>query len=199
MRMVGPSSEEEMIAAFLKAEIDSPRFQNQFILPKLGMDGRDRRIVDAPNLLDSEENNYRAELLQGRGYVSRSHSFAGFPRDVIWSKVLLEEADFRSIKYGNWPAWVKFSNGTRWTWQAAENFRLGRICGETLQDIFGTIRRLVAGERLPPLILVAESASAPHLVLLEGHVRATSFLLAGGPPLDAILGYSKNMDQWAPF
>jgi hypothetical protein len=118
---------------------------------------------------------------------------------VLWSRAVLNEADFQRIKYGRWEEWIKFSNGTRYTVQAADNFRQGAISGPVLRDIFGTIRRLVAGERLPPILLVGSSLNASEFVLLEGHVRATSFLLVGGKPIDALVGVSGNIKQWVPY
>lgn len=199
LNILGPASEAEMVGAFLQGEIDSPRFQD-YILPNLDAAPRGRALIDQPDFNDGGENDYRASLLEaGRGYERRSLLFAGFPHDVVWSRALLAEPDFETVKYGKWAPWIQYSDGTRWTRRAAENFRQGKLRGETVQDIVGTLRRLAAGERLAPIIMVGKSLGATEFVLLEGHVRSTAFLLAGGSPMEALVGVSPDIPNWLPY
>src|SRR5207244_3011939 len=62
VRMIRRASEDEVIAAFLQAEIDSDRHAAK-ILKELQADGWPQSSVDSPNLGDPEENAYRRSLL----------------------------------------------------------------------------------------------------------------------------------------
>jgi len=58
MRTIRDASEDEVVAAFLQAEIDSDRHA-QKILTELHADGRPKSIVDSPDFEDHEGNAYR--------------------------------------------------------------------------------------------------------------------------------------------
>jgi hypothetical protein len=115
---IGPATENEMIAAFLRAEIDSSRYGNNFVKTSLAQRRLQRNIIDSPNLADAVENDVRKELMRYRGYDARSHLFAGFPIDVRWRRVRLDASDFESMRYINdartrTPHWTNLSDGTR--------------------------------------------------------------------------------------
>src|SRR5689334_13998917 len=65
---IGPATENEMIAAFLRAEIDSSRYGNNFVKTGLAQLRLERNIIDAPNLADAVENDVRRQLMRYRGY-----------------------------------------------------------------------------------------------------------------------------------
>src|SRR5436189_6456773 len=88
----GPATENDMIAAFLRAEIDSSRY-GRFIEPVLAEVGLDRRIIDQPDLVDEAQNRLRKRLLAFRGYP-QEFLFRGFPLDATWRRVGLEPRDF---------------------------------------------------------------------------------------------------------
>jgi hypothetical protein len=52
---IGPATENEMIAAFLRAEIDSSRYGNNFVKTSLAQRRLQRNIIDSPNLADAVE------------------------------------------------------------------------------------------------------------------------------------------------
>jgi hypothetical protein len=64
----GAATEDEMIAAFLRAEIDSSRYGNNFVLTGLIQLGLERSIIDVPNCANAAENAIRRTLIQYRGY-----------------------------------------------------------------------------------------------------------------------------------
>ena len=78
MRRLRPSSEAEMVALFLRAELPAARFRDKL---------RPERLITAPNLDDPAENQAREQLLtQHREYGTRTGLFDGFPRDVCWDR-----------------------------------------------------------------------------------------------------------------
>lgn len=56
MELIGPSSEAEMVLAFLRAEADSPRHGQYFA-------GLDRRLIDDPDITDRVQNLRRKAAL----------------------------------------------------------------------------------------------------------------------------------------
>jgi hypothetical protein len=58
---------------------------------------------------------------------------------------------------------------------------------------------VVGAARFPPLILVTTGLGGGDLVVLEGHVRLTAFMLARGqlpPELEVMVGSSPAMTRW---
>jgi hypothetical protein len=99
MKVLETISEHVMVAAFLRAEIDSPRYQRH-ILDRLNQDRRPRAVVDNPNFLDNAENAYRAGLLAYRGYRNR-FIFSGFPDTVQWHSVSMTRGDLEAARVIN--------------------------------------------------------------------------------------------------
>ncbi len=65
-----------------------------------------------------------------------------------------------------------------------------------------TARAIDAGRQLVELIGVANDPDASSLVLMEGHTRATAYLLARKPPAEVIVlvGWSRSMEAtWQPW
>lgn len=113
MRIVGHSSEAEMVLAFLKAEVDSEEYPGS-IGRELLMQGYTRTIIDNADLKDLRENHARAMCLLGyRGFKQNRLLFNGFPDDVAWQRVSLTPGEVGQAKYINQPVWVARSAGTR--------------------------------------------------------------------------------------
>jgi hypothetical protein len=62
VRDVGPSSEDEVVATFLRAELHSTRF-GPAVASALERAGRRRTLVERPDLSDPAENALRRGLL----------------------------------------------------------------------------------------------------------------------------------------
>ena len=86
MRLLGRISEDEMIAVFLRGELESERFGE-----KLGamLGGRD--------LDDLDEHSRRALLEEHRAYESRDGLFGGFPQRVEWFHAALTRDEVLDI------------------------------------------------------------------------------------------------------
>lgn len=198
MRTIEKITEEEMVALFLQTEINSSRFSTS-ILHILKRDNVDRKVIDYPNLYDTAENAYRAALLgEFRGYKKNKEIFVDFPDDIQWERVLLNRQDLEQIKYINWDYWLEISDNTRLASEAAKKIGLGMIDEDEARGYWSVSDGLRKGLNLPELILVSKSKE-DSLVLLEGHVRLTAYLLKPEylpPELSAIAGYSDRMDEW---
>lgn len=194
MKILGPGSEREMVAAFLRAELDSGRYRHH-IAPRLAALGRSEEVLRAPDLASAQDNALRATLLdQVRGYLQREMLFKGFPVDLSWHHATLDASDLASLQCGNWPDWTAMAGGTRLIRDAANGFS-----PEILPHVRGVQARIAAGEPLAPIIVVGDSPHAATLVLLEGHVRASAFVLRDGGPVKALVGSSPGIARWIGY
>src|SRR5919198_3644488 len=114
MHVIAPSSEDEMIATFLRAELDSAGRFAGAVADALRRHGADPRVITSPSLEQDEENGLRRRILdEARGYSRREGLFAGFPGDVRWQRVALTRAELAAVRYIDYDYWVELSGGTR--------------------------------------------------------------------------------------
>jgi hypothetical protein len=195
MKQLETITEHHMVAAFLKAEVDSPRWKAG-IQGACNSMGITRTIIDEPDLNDINENDCRAKLLSPRGYPQKQAIFGGFPNDVQWIKVLLNPTDFQMIRVLNAQPWIDFTGGSRIAWDAAQNFKTDKIDNEVHRDICCVQKLLRDGESFPEIILVGKSLK-DNLVILEGHVRSMAYLMNDNDKeVVTILGLSEAIASW---
>ena len=192
------ATEDEMLAAFLMAEIDSSRYGPN-IRANLAARRLERRLIDAPNMTDSVENATRRQLIGNRGYENREALFAAFPRDVTWRRVELEAPDFDTMRYINdtkaGSYWANLSDGTRLVSAGARNLRQ-RPADPDTQQIGAIAQALRKGVRFPATNRSATPRGFFDL-LIEGHSRATAYVMehfAG--VVEAFVGSSPSMPSW---
>src|SRR6266481_682119 len=110
MQLLGLSSEEEMVLAFHRAEIDAPRYHRDYLvlLPQLGRARAD--LIDAPDLENAADNQDRVRLLGlRRGYGLNERLFRGFPSEITWQRYHLSLAEVGELRYANYPALLTLS------------------------------------------------------------------------------------------
>ena len=198
MKILERVAEHNMVSAFLKAEIDSPRW-GQHILRQLDDAKLPRSLVDTPDLENNQENGTRVQLLNYRGYNQNDFLFAGFPHATEWHTALLDVTDLKRLKVMNQEPWIQFSGGSRVAWDAAQNFISAKITNEVKTDISNAIKRLGSGISFPEIILVGESPES-DLIVLEGHVRVMALLTSEREvEATAIVGVSQHMSKWRFF
>lgn len=200
MRLLGPVSEDEVISAFLRAEVDSERYGEK-LRGLLARDRREPRVLRHPDLASERENRYRRRLLdEHRAYERREDMFGGFPRQIDWLRAALDRDEVLDILYIDWDWWLTLSGGSRSPRDAAGRIRAGVIAGVTAAEHESAARAFGKGV-VPELIAVTTPAHAP-LVLIEGHVRLTACALFPEhvpPAIEVLLGVSEQMTQWWAF
>ncbi len=191
MQILNEITEDEVVAHFLKTEITSDRFK-KYLLDILVRDNKDIKIINEPNLDDTEENQYRSNMLgEVRGWRQNKFLFTGFPSNIKWLRVILNKNDIKRLKYLNLDEWVFLSGGTRLVKDAIENIKPG----EELHDqIISASKAMDKGVKFPEMILVSKDENS-DLVVLEGHLRSTAYMLSKNLPdqLGAILGISSDL------
>ena len=199
MKIIKEISEDEFVASFLKMEIDSERFGDRY-LPQIEKDGRDRKIVDSPDFSNKEENMYRRFLLEkARGYKINKLLFVNFPNDVKWFRAQFTKEDLQNSKFLKYSYWIKVSSGSRKAADAAKTIKSGiEIFDQPNKIYFKAAEAIRNGVKLPELIFVGKDEDS-ELILLEGHLRLTSyFLVYEHIPelLECIVGFSPNISKW---
>jgi hypothetical protein len=196
MRLLHPVGEDEVVATFLRGELDSERYGEK-LRRLVSRDSRDLDVLRRPDATDSDENAYRRALLEEhRAYVSRQGLFFGFPEHVDWHRAALTADEVLEIRYINWDWWLRISDGTRSPREAARRISTGDVAGVTAEEHMAVI-----AAPHPELIAAATPALSP-LVLVEGHVRLTAYALFPERlpgELEILLGVSDEMAGWCQF
>ena len=193
MRMIRPSTEAEMVAVFLRGELDSERFGQRL------RETIDERLLLGPDLDDEGENAVRRTALTTlRGYETRQGLFHGFPPDVHWERAALTPDEVLAVRYIEYDYWVELSGGTRLPLDAADRIRAGITVFRVPNDGFFELADALGTRQLSELIVVGGDGS--QLVVLEGHARLTAYALrpeALPPELEVLLGRSQGIVEWA--
>jgi len=218
--VVGPSSEDEMVLAFLQAEVDSPRFGN---LARTAV--RDMNLVTNPHLDEPRENARRRTALQRyRGFGSNDLLFRGFPAvEATWERVRLTRDDLGGLLYAKAGEWVLLSRGSRLIADGAEHVGVNAVptspeiaasasavgwpprvldtpdwrakVREASEGIEAVKKELGTGRVYPETIIFAEGRNAPHIIA-EGHTRATAQFLHmdAADEVEVLVGYAPLAD-----
>ena len=198
MKRIGDSSEDEMILAFLQAEIDSDKRRQQIkqVLESLKCDESIIREGDITNKL---ENSLRRVLLDYRGFRFHDLLFNGFPEDVQWEVYNFTLNELEDFYYIRSLEFCEFTHDTRKIKDSVSAIlkNIGRP--QTINDFQGAITALKSGKIFPHAIAVTDKT---RIVLLEGHKRITAYCYLNGQceyQPKFILGYSSNIHKWNFF
>ncbi len=172
MKLVRKTTEEEMILAFLKGELNSKRFNDDLknALNELGLDAN---IILNGNIEDGQENLDRLKIMKEfRGYPDEK-LFKRFPKIDEWKLVELSESDIDNIYYIDYDYWNELSNGTSKPVEAAKVIKSG-------VEIYGVSNRpFLEGveynktNKFPPVILI--TCNDVKYLIIEGHSRMTIY------------------------
>jgi hypothetical protein len=201
MLELGPVGADEMVLAFLRAEVDSPRFRNaqglvlRDHLRQAGLDPN--ALIDKADLGDLQASAQRREILRWwRGYGDDKLLFRGLPIDVSWRRVRLRADEIGRIKYCDYPAWLALSGPSRLVADGAASVDTVMAPENLNAHIAQVADRVRRGDKFPELILVQTMDCG--LILVEGHTRATAYVVAPvREPIDALVGTSQRIMQWA--
>lgn len=175
MRILRDASEEEMVLAFLKEELDSKRFREP-ILKALKDVGGSEELIRKGNITGERENVLRGQVLGFfRGYPDRE-IFEHYPPDVAWKYAAFAAADLDKLRYVDYSYWNELSKGTSSPVRAAETVRKGEeIYGISNQYFLEGKKMLEQGMTFPPLIVL--TCGNDRYLILEGHCRVTAYAL----------------------
>jgi hypothetical protein len=197
VRILGESSEEDMVAVFLQGELSSHRFGPAVRDALLAGDELEWLLTD-PDVKDQRANQARRAVLAAtRGYGEDRELFEHFPAAVKWVRAQLAATELARVRYIEYSYWNELSGGSRLAADAARRINASvRPFGVSNERFRRAARALQSGERFPPLIL-----AGPHyddLVCLEGNLRLTAHALAGFPiEAECVVGTAPALERWA--
>src|SRR5689334_2852807 len=115
MLELGAASDDQVVLAFLRADMQSPKWRMNYLPPLQALRLDPKKILELANLSDPAENWARKLVLGAvRGYGRDEWLFKDFPQDVSWRRVMVEPSDFERLKYvGRDMDWIKLSDNTR--------------------------------------------------------------------------------------
>ncbi len=196
MRHLSAVAEDEMIAVFLRGEIDSPRFgaSDHFHLHRRRLD---RGIIDRPDLTDPNQNAARREVLGAyRGLGPGRYVIPRYPAGVRWFRAAATPADLKRVRYIATDFWTAVSGGSQLAADAAARIRQGIDSADVDCSTFWGVADAIAAGAVPPEMILLEVAEGGPLVVLEGHTRLTAYLLRPEnlpAEIDVLVGYwSRN-------
>lgn len=169
MQFLEKSSEAEMVAEWLKAELWSARFGKP-LKKLLRRFKQGQKLINQPQLTNKRENLLRQKIL----FTYRKDVLRGFPQKILWQKVTLNLSDLKKIKYLNQDYLSERTSKSKLIKQAA--------------------RHVAKHGWFPKMILIATQPGAP-VTVLEGHLRLTAYLMepeAIPNKLIAFIGYSNG-------
>jgi hypothetical protein len=192
-----PATAEQVTLAFLRGQIDSPRWGRHYLAYLRRHRLRRAKLIDQADLLDARQNAARTALLN----AASGSLFEGFPGDTAWVHRTIPAAGLGRLKYMNSGPWLQLSGGTRRVADGARN--LGSVMARDgpfsiNAHVEAVIKAVGKGMPFPDLILV--QGDKDDLILLEGHARATAYVAAQFKGhVRAFVGSSPGMRRWKFF
>jgi hypothetical protein len=182
VRLLEDVDESVVVAAFLRAELDSERFADE-LRDALKAAGRDETLITEPDLENADDNAARNAVLE----AYRGGYLGAWFHEAEWMRAELEPAEVLDVRYIAWDFWLELTEGSRLPADGAARFRAG-----------GTFLSYV---HAAPLIVI-RAGPRDHLVVVEGHVRLTALAMSPDTipaPLEVLLGETESVRRWGCY
>jgi hypothetical protein len=185
MRTLEQVTENEMILAFIQAEVDAwpDRYRASGLEPEDF--GPEADPGDA-----SQNQRRRRALASARGYGQDQFLFRGLPNNVTWYLVVVTAEELGDFRYLNYPTFVQLTRGSRLVRDGGRDADIVEAEGlsKRILDLAAAVRN---GERHPPLIAIASAVDTTPVVL-EGNKRASAYVreLPQEEEVEVMLGVS---------
>jgi hypothetical protein len=184
VKIIKTSSSQEAVLYWLMAELNSGRFSDDLhkALNKLKCN---EKIITNPDLDNNNDNLKRWQILKSY----RSWLDINFD-DYLWRLVELDQNDVSSLNYIDYSYWNELSDNTRMVGLAVKNIKNGKVVFDVPNDRFYSVAKdIKSGVDFLPIIVVSSDKNNQGEIL-EGHLRATGYVLSEKThkPLKAIWG-----------
>ena len=199
---LGEATDDQVILAWLQAEIESPDFQAYLIgnPPNPANLSAALKAARSPDLRDAEQNAYRRQIITAiYGFGQGSGTFEGLANDLKWRRWRLSTTDVAEMLYARHEgAWHLLSPATRKVAEGATN--VGHVfTGDSTNMVVLSLASGIchSDKKIPPLIALRRPDE--QLVLLEGHARATAIVLEAhrfGGGVEAFVGEGPSVANW---
>lgn len=172
MNILRDSNSDEVILEWLKAEFNSERFRNDLIKSITDL-GFGESIITNSQPDDKSENIARRKILyRYRDWLDEDLN------EYDWQLVDLSSEEVGDLNYIDYSYWNELSDGTQKVNRAVKAIENGRTVFDVSNDGFHSIATsVINGVELPPIIVITKDNS-PTCRIIEGHLRATGFVLS---------------------
>ena len=177
---LGAATEDQVILAWLQAEIESPDFQAYVIgnPPNPANLSLALKAARAPDLRDATQNDLRRQIItEMYGFGRGTGSFEGLGADLAWRKVRLGVDEVGEMLYARRDgAWRLLSPATRKVAEGATNVGHVFTGDNTNMVVLSLASGICHSDKKVPEIIALKRPDG-SLVILEGHARATAIAL----------------------
>ncbi|HEY3086276.1 MAG TPA: hypothetical protein VGK28_12560 [Candidatus Dormibacteraeota bacterium] len=189
---LGAATEDQVILAWLQAEIESADFQ-AFIIgnpPNPANLSAALKAARSPNLRDDQQNALRREIIGSvYGFGKGTGSFEGLGNDIKWRRFRLTTAEVGEMLYARQVgAWQLLSPVTRKVVEGATNVGHIYTGDQTNMVVLSLASGLCHSDKKVPEIIALRRPDGAF-VILEGHARATAIVLEAHRFADGVHAY----------
>ena len=180
MNDLGAATEDQVILAWLQAEIESPDFQAYVIgnPPNPANLSLALKAARSPDLRDQTQNELRRQIItEVYGFGRGTGSFEGLGSDLHWRRVHLTAGEVGEMLYARRDgAWRLLSPATRKVAEGATNVGHTFTGDNTNMVVLSLASGICHSDKKVPEIIALRRPDGA-LVILEGHARATAIAL----------------------
>ena len=177
---LGAASEDQVILAWLQAEIESPEFQAYIVgnPPNPANLSQALKAARTPDLHDQAQNDLRRQIItQTYGFGTGAGIFEGLSGDVSWRRFRLSTDEVAEMLYARRSGpWQLVSPVTRKVAEGATNIGHVFTGDSTNMVVLSLASGLCHSDRKVPEVIALKRPDG-RLVILEGHARATAIVL----------------------
>jgi hypothetical protein len=200
---LGSATENQVILAWLQAEIESVSFQ-QYLAgepPNPVYLAQALRAARSPNLRDADQNELRRKIVvKTHGFGLGIKSFEGLANDIQWRRARVTSHEVGEMLYASGhPAWTALAPVTRKVAEGASN--VGHVfSGDQTNMLVLALALRIADSNPPPALpeIICLRRPDSQLVIMEGHTRATAIMLEAHriPQVTVFVGASPSVADW---
>ena len=201
---LGQATEDQVILAWLQAEIESPEFQAYLVgnPPNPANLSLALKAARSPDLRDQTQNDLRRQIITATyGFGQGSGSFQGLGSDIAWRRFRLSTDEVGEMLYARQgAAWPILSPATRTVAEGATNVGHVFTGDQTNMVVLSLASGLCHSDKKVPEIIALRRPDG-RLVILEGHARATAIVLEAHrfpKGVDVYVGDGPSVENW-PF
>jgi hypothetical protein len=202
MEDLGAATEDQVILAWLQAEIESPDFQH-FIVgdpPNPSYLSLAFKAARSPDLRDPEQNALRRRVItKAHGFGQGTGTFTGLSADISWRRLRLTTPEVAEMHYANrGGAWNLLAPATRKVAEGATNAGHVFTGDQTNMVVLSLASAICHSDKKVPELIALRRPDG-RLVILEGHARATAIVLEAhhfSRGVDVYVGESASVASW---
>jgi hypothetical protein len=200
---LGLATENQVILAWLQAEIESPDFQ-QYIVgdpPNPVYLSMALKAARSPDLKDAGQNELRRRIItKTHGFGMGAGIFQGLANDIQWRRFKLSTDEVAEMLYANHSgSWTILAPVTRKVAEGATNVGHVFTGDQTNMVVLSLAAGICHSEKKLPEIIAIRRPDG-RLVIMEGHARATAIVLEAHRferGVQAYLGDGPSVAGWA--